>query len=140
MTDLLIDADLARRARDLAARVGQPIVDLAQQHTTVSVERSVLRLAGATGDWGARWVERLDAAGSSAPAAAVTAASSGRVVAAVRPRLEGTCLNAWPGGVCSSSRTSDGKITQVGASAPTAIRMARSIRLGSCSGTVHICT
>ncbi len=61
MRDQLVDPDLARRARALAVRVGEPIVDLAQQHTTVSVERAVLRLAGAAGadPDGTPWVNRL---------------------------------------------------------------------------------
>ena len=66
----MIDPDLARRARALAVRVGEPIVELAQQHTTVSVERSVLRLAGATGadPDGTPWVNRLlDAVRSDVP-------------------------------------------------------------------------
>ncbi|MFL6169507.1 MAG: lysine 5,6-aminomutase subunit alpha TIM-barrel domain-containing protein, partial [Ornithinibacter sp.] len=35
-----------RRARTLARRAGKPVVDLARSHTTVSVERATLRLAG----------------------------------------------------------------------------------------------
>ncbi len=46
---LELDPALVARARELAARAGQPVVDLARQHTTVSVERAVLRLAGLTG-------------------------------------------------------------------------------------------
>ena len=66
----MIDPELARRARALAVRVGEPIVELAQQHTTVSVERSVLRLAGTTGadPDGTPWVNRLlDAVRSDVP-------------------------------------------------------------------------
>jgi beta-lysine 5,6-aminomutase alpha subunit len=50
-----------RRARTLARQVGRPIVKLAQQHTTVSVERATLRLAGLTGadSEGTPWVNRL---------------------------------------------------------------------------------
>jgi beta-lysine 5,6-aminomutase alpha subunit len=58
---LSLDPALVREARELAARAGQPIVDLARTHTTVSVERAVLRLAGlagADGD-GMPWVNRL---------------------------------------------------------------------------------
>ena len=42
-------------------RAGQPVVDLARSHTTVSVERAVLRLAGVTGadPDGIPWVNRL---------------------------------------------------------------------------------
>ena len=49
------------QARELARIAGQPIVDMARTHTTVSVERAVLRLAGldgADGD-GMPWVNRL---------------------------------------------------------------------------------
>ncbi len=46
---LNLDPSQVRRARDLAARAGQPIVEIARTHTTVSVERAVLRLAGLRG-------------------------------------------------------------------------------------------
>ena len=46
---LSIDPDLVRQARDLARVAGQPIVRMARSHTTVSVERAVLRLAGLAG-------------------------------------------------------------------------------------------
>ena len=41
--------------------MGEPIVELAQQHTTVSVERATLRLAGLSGadPDGTPWVNRL---------------------------------------------------------------------------------
>jgi beta-lysine 5,6-aminomutase alpha subunit len=50
-----------RRARSLARKVGRPIVRLAQQHTTVSVERATLRLGGLAGadSEGTPWVNRL---------------------------------------------------------------------------------
>jgi beta-lysine 5,6-aminomutase alpha subunit len=48
MTTLDLDPALVARARELAARAAQPVVDLAHRHTTVSVERAVLRLAGLT--------------------------------------------------------------------------------------------
>ncbi|MGL4176422.1 MAG: lysine 5,6-aminomutase subunit alpha TIM-barrel domain-containing protein, partial [Dermatophilaceae bacterium] len=44
-----LDPALVRRARSLARRAGRPVVDLARAHTTVSVERATLRLAGLTG-------------------------------------------------------------------------------------------
>ncbi|MEJ3744294.1 lysine 5,6-aminomutase subunit alpha [Actinomycetes bacterium KLBMP 9797] len=58
---LELDAALVARARALAATAGQPVVDLARGHTTVSVERAVLRLAGVTGadPDGIPWVNRL---------------------------------------------------------------------------------
>jgi beta-lysine 5,6-aminomutase alpha subunit len=58
---LRLDPAMVARVRDLAARAGQPIVELARAHTTVSVERAVLRLAGldgADGD-GMPWVNHL---------------------------------------------------------------------------------
>src|SRR5438094_9939123 len=56
-----LDPATVRRARRLAARAGKPVVDLARSHTTVSVERAVLRLAGMTGadPDGIPWVNRL---------------------------------------------------------------------------------
>ncbi|MFG1603447.1 lysine 5,6-aminomutase subunit alpha [Actinoplanes sp. NPDC049265] len=56
-----LDPRLVRKARRLAARAGQPVVDLARSHTTVSVERAVLRLAGVQGadPDGIPWVNRL---------------------------------------------------------------------------------
>jgi beta-lysine 5,6-aminomutase alpha subunit len=61
MTQLRLDPALVARARVLAATVGQPIVDLAKQHTTVSVERATLRLAGLAGadSDGTPWVNLL---------------------------------------------------------------------------------
>ncbi|BFU44662.1 lysine 5,6-aminomutase subunit alpha [Krasilnikovia sp. MM14-A1004] len=58
---LKLDPRVVRRARALAARAGQPVVDLARSHTTVSVERAVLRLAGVRGadSDGIPWVNRL---------------------------------------------------------------------------------
>ena len=58
---LKLDARLVRRARALAARAGAPVVKLARTHTTVSVERAVLRLAGITGAdaEGIPWANRL---------------------------------------------------------------------------------
>src|SRR3954449_1375345 len=49
MSTLNLDPALVARARELAALAAQPVVDLAHRHTTVSVERAVLRLAGLTG-------------------------------------------------------------------------------------------
>ncbi|XVU20685.1 lysine 5,6-aminomutase subunit alpha [Actinoplanes sp. CA-054009] len=56
-----LDPRVVREARALAARAGQPVVDLARSHTTVSVERAVLRLAGVRGadSDGIPWVNRL---------------------------------------------------------------------------------
>jgi beta-lysine 5,6-aminomutase alpha subunit len=58
---LHLDPATVRKARTLARRAGRPIVDLAKQHTTVSVERATLRLAGLTGADadGIPWVNRL---------------------------------------------------------------------------------
>jgi beta-lysine 5,6-aminomutase alpha subunit len=56
-----LDPALVRRARQLARRAGRPVVELARHHTTVSVERAVLRLAGLAGadPDGIPWVNRL---------------------------------------------------------------------------------
>ncbi|MFC4336941.1 lysine 5,6-aminomutase subunit alpha [Salininema proteolyticum] len=61
MTKLPLDTDLVARARALAADAGKPIVDLAHGHTTASVERATLRLAGLEGadSEGIPWVNRL---------------------------------------------------------------------------------
>jgi beta-lysine 5,6-aminomutase alpha subunit len=56
-----LDPAVVADARELARRAGEPITGLARAHTTVSVERAVLRLAGldgADGD-GMPWVNRL---------------------------------------------------------------------------------
>ena len=56
-----LDPVTVRKARSLARKVGRPIVKIAQQHTTVSVERATLRLAGLEGadTEGTPWVNRL---------------------------------------------------------------------------------
>ena len=56
-----LDPAQVRRARTLARRAGAPVVRLAQAHTTVSVERATLRLAGLTGadHEGHPWVNHL---------------------------------------------------------------------------------
>ncbi|QCX27560.1 lysine 5,6-aminomutase subunit alpha [Nocardioides jishulii] len=61
MTRIALDATSVATARDLAGAVGRPVVDLARRHTTVSVERATLRLAGATGadPDGVPWVNHL---------------------------------------------------------------------------------
>jgi beta-lysine 5,6-aminomutase alpha subunit len=58
---LELDPALVRRARTLARKAGAPVVKLARTHTTVSVERAVLRLAGLSGAdvEGIPWVNRL---------------------------------------------------------------------------------
>ena len=50
MSDLLhLNRRTVAKARNLARRAGAPVVELARAHTTVSVERAVLRLAGLSG-------------------------------------------------------------------------------------------
>ncbi len=67
-TRLSLDPALVTEARDLAARAGQPIVDMARTHTTTSIERAVLRLAGLQGadadglPWANRLVEAITSA------------------------------------------------------------------------------
>ncbi|MGH8795383.1 MAG: lysine 5,6-aminomutase subunit alpha TIM-barrel domain-containing protein, partial [Stackebrandtia sp.] len=58
---LPLDAAIIDRARGLAHRAGQPVVDIARSHTTVAVERATLRLAGLAGadPDGIPWVNRL---------------------------------------------------------------------------------
>ncbi len=58
---LHLDPARVEQARTLARTVGQPVVTMAQQHTTVSVERATLRLAGLSGadPDGTPWVNRL---------------------------------------------------------------------------------
>jgi beta-lysine 5,6-aminomutase alpha subunit len=64
MTDsrkLDLDPALVARARALAARAADPVVELARSHTTASLERATLRLAGIEGadPDGIPWVNRL---------------------------------------------------------------------------------
>ena len=58
---LNLDPAKVARARELARRAGEPVTKLAQTHTTVSIERAVLRLAGLDGAdaEGMPWVNRL---------------------------------------------------------------------------------
>jgi beta-lysine 5,6-aminomutase alpha subunit len=58
---LALDPAAVRRARSLARTVGRPVVRLAKAHTTVSVERALLRLCGLQGADvdGIPWVNRL---------------------------------------------------------------------------------
>jgi beta-lysine 5,6-aminomutase alpha subunit len=56
-----LDPAVVRQARSLARMAGAPIVRMARTHSTVSVERATLRLAGLTGAdvEGIPWVNRL---------------------------------------------------------------------------------
>lgn len=56
-----LDPSVVRKARELAARAAEPIIELARTHTTVSVERALLRLAGLRGADadGMPWANRL---------------------------------------------------------------------------------
>src|SRR4051795_5245584 len=68
-TRLGLDQTLVRRARRLADKATAPVIELARTHTTTSVERAVLRLAGLSGAdaEGIPWVNRLvDAVGAAA--------------------------------------------------------------------------
>ena len=62
-TGPMLDLDPAtiRTARSLARKAGAPVVSMAKRHTTVSVERAVLRLAGLEGAdvESIPWVNRL---------------------------------------------------------------------------------
>jgi len=56
-----LDPEVVRTARRLAARAAEPVIEMARSHTTVSVERALLRLAGLTGAdaEGRPWVNHL---------------------------------------------------------------------------------
>lgn len=60
-----LDAGVVARARELAERAAAPVIEIARSHTTVSVERATLRLAGITGADSAHpaadvpWVNRV---------------------------------------------------------------------------------
>ncbi|GAA2449781.1 D-lysine 5,6-aminomutase subunit alpha [Actinomadura vinacea] len=56
-----LDPDLVHRARALAARAAEPVIRMARTHTTVSVERALLRIAGLAGAdaAGRPWVNHL---------------------------------------------------------------------------------
>ena len=58
---LHLDPAKVIRARELAAVAGRPVVEMAAAHTTVSIERAVLRMAGLEGAdvEGIPWVNRL---------------------------------------------------------------------------------
>jgi beta-lysine 5,6-aminomutase alpha subunit len=58
---ITLDPQTVRRARLLARRAAKPVVRLARDHTTVSVERATLRLAGLAGADAERvpWVNHL---------------------------------------------------------------------------------
>ncbi len=49
MTKLDLDPRVVAKARALAERAAEPIIEMARTHTTVSVERAQLRLAGLSG-------------------------------------------------------------------------------------------
>ncbi len=49
MASLFVDDAQVARARELAARVTEPVLGFIGRHTTVSIERTVLRLYGITG-------------------------------------------------------------------------------------------
>ncbi|HEU5144868.1 MAG TPA: lysine 5,6-aminomutase subunit alpha [Dermatophilaceae bacterium] len=56
-----LDPKVVRRARSLAQKAAAPVVEIAKRHTTVSVERATLRLAGLAGADHERvpWVNHL---------------------------------------------------------------------------------
>src|SRR4051794_19985862 len=61
MSKLDLDPQVVRKARSLAERVAEPVIEMARTHTTVSVERAQLRLAGLAGadSDGRPWVNHL---------------------------------------------------------------------------------
>jgi len=48
-TKLALPADKIAQARELSVRIVKPVMDFVEAHTTVTVERATLRLAGADG-------------------------------------------------------------------------------------------
>jgi beta-lysine 5,6-aminomutase alpha subunit len=58
---LNLDPEKVRLARELAKHAGEPVTQLATTHTTVSIERAVLRLGGLDGadEQGMPWVNRV---------------------------------------------------------------------------------
>ena len=58
---LNLDPEKVRLARELARAAGEPVTELAKTHTTVSIERAVLRLGGLDGADadGMPWVNRV---------------------------------------------------------------------------------
>ncbi|MEO6821127.1 MAG: lysine 5,6-aminomutase subunit alpha [Candidatus Nanopelagicales bacterium] len=64
-SQLALDPASVRKSRSLARKVGTPVVRLAKAHTTVSVERALLRLAGLQGadvdgiPWGNRLTDTV---------------------------------------------------------------------------------
>ncbi|GAA3956808.1 D-lysine 5,6-aminomutase subunit alpha [Actinomadura viridis] len=56
-----LDPVMVRKARALAARAAEPVIEMARTHTTVSVERALLRIAGLAGADadGRPWVNHL---------------------------------------------------------------------------------
>src|SRR6266480_6445030 len=49
MPHLKLDQSLVDEARALALHIGEPVIDYIQEHTTVAIERSTLRLIGIDG-------------------------------------------------------------------------------------------
>ena len=83
---LNLDPALVAQARELARLAGQPVTDLARTHTTVSVERAVLRLGGLDGadEDGMPWVNRLTDAIREATGGRSLAANKALIVANAR--------------------------------------------------------
>src|SRR5579871_3186643 len=87
---LNLDPAMVREARELAAVAGQPIVEMARTHTTVSVERAVLRLGGLDGadpGDGMPWVNHLGDAVVTGGYASLAALASDAAAGKVKFRL-----------------------------------------------------
>ena len=99
---LALDPRVVAEARRLAAVAAEPVIELARTHTTVSVERATLRLAGLSG---------ADPASFSAGEGAGTQPWVNTVVDAVRDQVgleHGVALPVWhaiTSGAASFSRT-----------------------------------
>src|SRR5829696_6801305 len=86
---LALDPRVVTEARRLAALAARPVIELARTHTTVSVERATLRLAGLSG---------ADPASFSAGEGAGTQPWVNTVVDAVREQVglqHGVALPVW---------------------------------------------
>ena len=110
-----LDPTLVARARELARLAAEPVIDLARQHTTVSVERAVLRLAGLTG------TDPLTGEG----AADNTVPWVNRVVDAVRDQVgleQGVALPVWHALTSGSAPSLQSLAESVGAGTATPCR------------------
>lgn len=96
-TKLFLSPDRIARARELAVEIVAPVLAFIAQHTTVTVERATLRLAGADG---------ADADGVPVP---------NLVVDQLRDRLEDGALKYWVNALLRTGEDTDGLNRRVAA-------------------------